>query len=149
MKYLLFVFTLALLSFAPIEASWVKDMQQAKQVAVAEHKLILLNFSGSDWCGPCMRMHKEIFASDSFLQLAQNNLVLVNADFPRQKKNQLAKAQQQVNDQMADTYNKNGLFPLTVLLRADGTLLKSWEGFPKQGAAGFMDELRQAIHAAQ
>jgi thioredoxin-related protein len=149
MKYVLLVCSFFLLSFSLIDTSWGNNLQQAKQVATTEHKLILLNFSGSDWCGPCMRMHKEIFASDSFQQLAKTNLVLINADFPRQKKNQLAKAQQQLNDQMAEAYNKNGAFPLTVLLTADGRVLKSWEGFPKQGAAGFMDELRQAIHAAQ
>jgi len=65
---------------------WNTNFSQAKTQATASHKLILLNFSGSDWCGPCIRMEKELFASTDFKAYADSNLILVNADFPRQKK---------------------------------------------------------------
>ena len=68
---------------------WETDFENAKKKAEKEHKLILLNFSGSDWCGPCIRLKKEIFQSNSFINYADSNLVLVNADFPRNKKNKL------------------------------------------------------------
>src|SRR4051812_6522536 len=96
--------------------TWKTDFEKAKESAQSEHKFILLNFSGSDWCGPCIRMHNEIFESDHFKQYSNNNLILVNADFPRLKKNQLSKEQQKKNDQLANEYNRKGIFPLTLLL---------------------------------
>ena len=81
--------------------TWETDFKKAKQSAQSEHKLILLNFSGSDWCGPCIRMHKEIFEGNAFTQYAGENLVLVNADFPRLKKHELSK-DQQIRQECAD-----------------------------------------------
>ena len=77
---------IALFSSLLFSTGWETDFNKAKQSAQSEHKLILLNFSGSDWCGPCIRMHKEIFDNNSFTQYADEHLVLVNADFPRLKK---------------------------------------------------------------
>ncbi len=139
----------ALCFFQPINLHWETDFSLAKQAANAHHKLILLNFSGSDWCAPCIRLHKEIFDSEPFEKMATDQLLLVNADFPRQKKNQLPKPLQQQNEKLADTYNAGGAFPLTVLLTADGKLIKAWDGFPKQGAETFINEINQAIHGAQ
>lgn len=65
-------------------------MEDAEQKARAEHKYILLNFSGSDWCGPCIRMHREILDNEAFRKYADAHLVYINADFPRMKKHQLA-----------------------------------------------------------
>lgn len=65
-----------------------------------------------------MRMSSEIFESDVFRQMAEKELVLVNADFPRKKKNQLPLAQQKLNDDMAEKYNLQGKFPYTLLLRS-------------------------------
>ena len=138
---------LSLLNFSSLP--WLTDFDQAKKNAQEKHERILLTFSGSDWCGPCIRLHKEIFESDAFIKLADNQLVLINADFPRLKKNQLTKDQQQQNDKLADRYNAAGNFPFTVLLDADGKILKEWEGFPKQGAAAFIDELNLAMHVNQ
>jgi len=127
--------------------TWETDFEKAKQTAVAEHKLILLNFSGSDWCGPCIRLHKEIFESTVFTNYAKDQLVLVNADFPRLKKNQLAKEQQKKNDGLADTYNRDGAFPLTLLLNADGKVLKKWDGFPKESPDEFTNQLKAIVDA--
>jgi len=109
---------------------WETNFENAKKIADKEHKLILLNFSGSDWCGPCIRLHKEIFESSVFKSFSDNNLVLVNADFPRLKKNQLPKEQQKINDKLADEYNSKGIFPFTVLLDAQAKVIRSWEGYP-------------------
>lgn len=126
---------------------WETDFEKVKETAKQEHKYILLNFSGSDWCGPCIRMHDEIFESPTFKQIAGADLVLMNADFPRLKKNQLSKEQQQQNEHLADLYNAKGNFPLTVLLTADGRLVKEWEGFPANGPEQFVRELKAACHA--
>ena len=134
-------------SFIFSATTWETDFNKAKQSAQSEHKLILLNFSGSDWCGPCIRMHKEIFESSSFSQYAGDNLVLVNADFPRLKKHELSKDQQTKNDQLADTYNKDGIFPLTVLLTSDGKVLKKWEGLPPISPDEFTKQVKETVDA--
>lgn len=126
---------------------WLTDFDAAKKIAQEKHQCMLVNFSGSDWCGPCIRLHKEIFDSEAFLTMAKDQLVLINADFPRLKKNQLPKTQQQQNEKLADLYNAAGNFPSTVLVNADGKVLKVWDGYPKQGAAAFIEEINQAIHA--
>lgn len=126
---------------------WGTDFDRARETARQEHKYILLNFSGSDWCGPCIRLHDEVFESQSFKKLAGDNLVLLNADFPRLKKNQLSPEQQKQNEHLADLYNSKGSFPLTVLLTPDGTLVKAWEGFPAKGPEAFVSEIKAACHA--
>jgi thioredoxin-related protein len=126
---------------------WHYNMQEAEQIAKKEHFHILLNFSGSDWCGPCILLRKEILDQPAFLQMADTSLVLVNADFPRKKKNQLAPGQQHLNDQMADQYNPKGQFPLTLLLNADGKVLAQWEGDPGVKAEVFSRQIRKLIDA--
>ena len=109
--------------------SWLGDFSQAQKDASTQKKLILLNFSGSDWCGPCIKLKHDVFESEAFGQYAQDKLILVRADFPRLKKNQLPADQQARNDQMAEKYNPNGKFPLTVLINSQGKVLKEWEGY--------------------
>ena len=127
-------------------ANWHYDLQEAKQIAQQKHRCILLNFSGSDWCGPCIRLHKEIFASTAFAQFADTCLVMVNADFPRMGKNQLPAKQQAINDALADKYNSKGSFPLTVLLDANGKVLQEWEGFPKGNVNDFIEDVKSAMN---
>lgn len=137
----------ASLLFFTVNSDWGTDLTKAKQQASTEHKYILLNFSGSDWCGPCIRMHKEIFESEGFRTLAADKLVLVNADFPRLKKNQLSKELQKSNEVLADQYNPEGIFPLTVLLNAEGKVIKNWEGFPQGTPENFLSQLKSAMNA--
>ena len=142
-------FLFLLISFLPIQSTdWQLDFEKAKQMAQTEHKLILLNFSGSDWCGPCIRMHKEILDTDAFGQFAKDRLVLVSADFPRSKKNALSSEQQKKNDQLAEKYSNKGAFPLTLLLTADGKLLKTWDGLPKLTTAEFSQQIQSVIDAS-
>ncbi len=127
----------AALFFNALTPNWVNNFSTAKEQAKKEHKLILLNFSGSDWCIPCMRMHQEVFNTDAFVNYANENLVCINADFPRKKKNQLGKEQQEQNDALAERYNSKGAFPYTVLLNEDGKQLAAWDGFYKDGTEKF------------
>lgn len=120
---------------------WLHNMEAAKETAGKEHKLILLNFSGSDWCIPCIKMHEDIFGADAFSNYANSNLVLVNADFPRKHKNQLTAEQQKINDALAEKYNSNGAFPYTILLDDQGHKLKVWDGLYKGSAESFIDEV--------
>ena len=142
MKFTLSIL-LSLLFLPPV--SWLTDFQKAKEEAAQEHKYMLLSFSGSDWCVPCIHMHKAIFESEAFEDYAGKSLVLVNADFPRLKKNQLSREQTKQNEALADQYNSAGTFPLTLLLDANGKVVKRWEGFPEETPEEFVGEINNAI----
>lgn len=126
MKLLISLFILCI----PIQ--WEPSFENAKKIAKEKHELILLNFSGSDWCGPCIVTRKDYLESVVFTKMANENLVLVNADFPRKKKNMGTPEQIKRNEALAEIYNKQGDFPLTLLLNADGKVLKSWNGKPQE-----------------
>ncbi len=144
MKFLtLFFVSSILFSFT----FWQPSFEVAQKNAKAKHQLILLNFSGSDWCGPCMRMRNEIFNDSGFSNMADTSLVLVNADFPRKKKNQLAAEIRKQNNLLADKYNPDGKFPYTVLLNADGKLIKTWDGLPNENAAKFTAVVKNICNA--
>ena len=117
-----------LLFVIPIQ--WEPSFENAKKTAKEKHELILLNFSGSDWCGPCIVLRKDYLESDAFTKMANDNLVLVNADFPRKKKNIPPTDVVKRNEALAEMYNKEGSFPFTLLLNADGKVLKTWHGKP-------------------
>ncbi len=143
----LFLIGFFCMSFSVIK--WYVNLEEAKKIARKEHKYILLNFSGSDWCGPCIRFHKEILENETFQTYASKSLVLVNIDFPRLKKNQLSATQQKINDGIAERYNSQGIFPLTVLLTENGKILKQWEGYPKVTTSQFVDEIKGVIDHTQ
>lgn len=139
---------LSLLLLLPLTSStWLTDFQKGKTEAVASNKLIVLNFSGSDWCGPCIRLKKEIFESEAFENYSSEKLVLVNADFPRYKKNQLSNEQVKENEALAEKYNSTGRFPFTILLDSNGKVLKQWDGLPDETAEKFVDEIKTFDHA--
>jgi thioredoxin-related protein len=126
MKLITMIWLLAVL---PIQ--WEPDFNNAKKMAKEKNELILLNFSGSDWCGPCIVLRKEYLESPTFSDMAKGNLILVNADFPRKKINIGTAEQVKRNEGLAEIYNKEGSFPLTLLLDADGKVLKTWHGKPE------------------
>nr|WP_214448275.1 thioredoxin family protein [Flavihumibacter rivuli] len=125
-----------------ISSGWETDFAKAKARANTEQKLILLNFSGSDWCIPCIRLKKEVFNDSLFLQYADEHLLLVNADFPRSKKNQLPKGLEDQNNQLAEHFNPKGSFPLTILMDANEKILKVWEGNPDLSPETFINQIK-------
>ena len=139
MKALVIIAAIALLT----PGDWLSDFDQAKEIANEQDKHILLNFSGSDWCAPCIRMKREVFESHEFQSFAREELVLLKADFPRQKKNQLDAAQKQHNEKLAERYNPNGKFPLTLLLSPEGEVLREWDGYTGASASDFLKQLSQ------
>lgn len=138
MKTIIIVYAILLL---PAPAGWLTDFEQALREAKENNKLVVLNFSGSDWCGPCIQLKREVFDKPAFQEYASTNLVLVRADFPRLKKNQLDPEQQKRNEKLADQYNPKGKFPLVVLLDADGKLIYEWDGFAGGTAEEFVTQL--------
>jgi thioredoxin-related protein len=135
---------MAIVPFTSI--NWLNDFDQAKQKAKDNNQMILLNFSGSDWCAPCIKMKKEIFETDKFREFAETNLVLIRADFPRTKKNQLDANQKEHNEKLAEQYNPQGQFPLTLLLDSNGKVVQEWNGYTNMTVDAFIDELRSKSH---
>jgi thioredoxin-related protein len=133
--------------FTTTTVTWQGDFDSAKTQAAKEHKLIVINFSGSDWCGPCIRLRKEILESATFENYATDHLVLVRADFPRQKKNQLSKEQVKLNEALADKYNSEGKFPYTLLVDETGKVLFQWDGFPNETPDQFVSQIDEIVQA--
>lgn len=142
-----FLFMLLLAGNSLSFTEWQTDFEKAKQIAKEKHRYILLNFSGSDWCAPCIRLRKEVFEGTEFSQFADSSLVLFNADFPRSKKNQLPRQIQKSNEALADLYNSSGKFPLTLLLTPEGKVLRSWEGFPNNDGHLFIQQIKSVCDA--
>jgi thioredoxin-related protein len=126
---------------------WQPDFETAQKIAKEKKQLILLNFSGSDWCIPCIRMRRTIFESEEFLKMADTTLVLVNADFPRNKKNQLKKESKEENEKLAEKYNPDGKFPFTLLLEAKGKIIRVWDGLPSQTPQQFTNTIKTICDA--
>jgi thioredoxin-related protein len=141
------LFVLLMIGFGHPFAEWQPDFETAKKLATENHKYILVNFSGSDWCGPCIRLKKEVFDSDVFGKLADGSLVLYNADFPRSKKNQLSKETVHRNEELANKYNPLGKFPYTLLLTPEGKVIQSWEGYPQNNSRLFIDQIKSVCNA--
>lgn len=134
---LLFTFLLS------VPITWETNFHEAKIEAIKDKKLILVNFSGSDWCLPCIQLRKTIFESDEFKNYAVENLVLVNADFPRQNKHKLTPEQKKLNEDLAAKFNPDGKFPYTVLMTSDEQILKQWDGLPDVSSEQFIDQIKQ------
>ena len=93
-------------------AQQTETFKQKLETAKTENKSVLLYFSGSDWCAPCVKFKKFIVNTPEFQTFATENLVIYNADFPRLSKNKLAKEVEKENETLADKYNSRGIFPL-------------------------------------
>ena len=113
------------------EGFWGQNLETAEAGGKENNKLVLLYFSGSDWCGPCIKLKQEVLETPDFQSFSKEHLNLVRADFPRMKKNQLSKEQTKYNEKLAEVYNPKGKFPLTVLINPDGKVLQEWDGYPK------------------
>lgn len=116
------------------------SLKQAKTTAQKEGKAILMIFQGSDWCIPCMKFEEHILKSESFLKFANDKLVVLTVDFPRKKKNALTQAHQQHNSQLAEKYNREGYFPLAVLLNEQAEVLGKI-GYDKSQPEVFVERL--------
>ncbi len=106
------------LCYSKTEAKeWTTDFKNASAAAKASGKYILLDFSGSDWCGWCKRLEKEVFSQDAFKDFAEKNLVCVLIDFPQAKKQ--PKELKQQNKDLARKYDIKG-YPTIIILSPDG-----------------------------
>lgn len=103
--------------------NWQRSYTDAVALAQNEDKPIILIFSGSDWCAPCIKLDRTIWQSQDFKAHARDNYVLYKADFPRKKANQLPEKIKIENQRLADIFNPEGHFPLVLILNKDQKVL--------------------------
>ena len=113
------------------EPVWLEDLPQALEKAKVEKKQVLVNFTGSDWCGFCIRLKKDVFDTREFAEYAEKHLVLVEVDFPRKKEQ--SPQRKQANRKLQEQFKVEG-YPTLVLLNADGKEVGRMVGY---GGGGF------------
>lgn len=119
--------------------NWQTDLPKAQAQAKQEGKLVMLDFTGSDWCGWCIKLNKEVFSTPEFAEYAAKNVVCVEVDFPNKKK--LSPAQTQANDALAKKYKIQG-YPTIIVLDGDGKKVGEL-GYMKGGPKPFIAELQK------
>jgi thioredoxin-related protein len=124
-------------------SGWTDDYAKAVEKAKAEKKNILLDFTGSDWCGFCIALDNEVFDTSKFKSWARQNAVLVKVDFPHGKKlSDKVKAQ---NAELKEKFMKSGGFPTVVIIDPDGKEIARKRGYrPGTGPAAYLKELAPA-----
>jgi len=131
---------LALLGANAAESlTWLTDLPKAQAQAKTEKKLVMLDFTGSDWCGWCIKLNNEVFSKPEFAEYAKKNLVAVEVDFPNKKK--LSAEQTKANDALAKKYNIQG-YPTIIVLDSEGKKVGEL-GYMKGGPTAFIAELNK------
>jgi len=120
------------------EGVWLTDLPKALEKAKADKKMVLLDFTGSDWCGWCKRLDKEVFSTTEFKEYVTKNLVLVEVDFPNQKK--LSPELKKANDGLKNKYKVDG-FPTLVVLNDEGREIGRQVGYFEGGTKAFIAKL--------
>jgi protein disulfide-isomerase len=126
-------------SLASAKEGWTDNLEAAKAQAKKENKKILLDFTGSDWCGWCIKLKREVFSRPEFQDYATKNLVLMEVDFPRTKAQ--AENVQQQNMVLAQQYQIEG-FPTIVVLNGEGKQVGAL-GYVPGGPEAFIAELEK------
>lgn len=117
---------------------WIENFEKAKREAAENKQPILAWFTGSDWCGWCIRLDREVFSQKAFKSFADDNLILFMADFPRGK-SQLPDVKKQ-NNQLSGQYGVQG-FPTVILMDKKGKELAR-TGYKRGGADVYVDHLK-------
>jgi thioredoxin-related protein len=131
-------------SSAAFAQEWHTDIDIAKKIASKESKPIILVFQGSDWCAPCIKLDRQVWSTAVFKKYARDSYVMLQADFPKRKKNALSESQTAANAKLAEAYNKNGIFPFVVVLDSEGKVLGE-TGYKKTSPENYIQEINAFI----
>ena len=161
MRYFIYIFITSLLAFNfsvcgqnlynqsnPSELDnneeWFTNFNEAKVKALKEQKPILIDFTGSDWCGWCIKLDDEVFSKTHFQEYASDSLVLVEIDFPKNKEqSEELKIQ---NKALAEKYSIRG-FPTILLLSPEAKLIEK-TGYQSGGAEAYVSHIKSILNAA-
>ena len=130
----------ALMQVRAAELNWLTDLPKAEAKAKAEDKRVLMDFTGSDWCGWCQKFDAEVFNTEEFQDYAAKNLVLVQLDYPHTKPQsaELKKA----NTRLKSQYGIQG-YPTLVMLNKDGKEIGRQVGYTPGGPSAFIEKLEK------
>lgn len=146
MKSVFHVLTTACLLIVPTLAlakpGWSDDYAKSLEKAKLENKLVLLDFTGSDWCGWCMKLDDEVFSKTKFKSYAKEHLVLVELDFPRG--GSLSKKTKEQNAELKSKFGVSG-YPTIVIVDAEGKEVARWRGY----SPSFFEDLKGKVGAAK
>lgn len=143
-KYIVLIFIVISTVGLNFAQEWQTNFEKAKKIATQNQKPIVLVFQGSDWCTPCIKLDRDVWSTEEFKTYAKNNFVLLQADFPRRKKNALTEFQQKANADLAEKYNTRGIFPLVVVLDNNGKVLGQ-TGYKKTTVKAYIEELNAFV----
>lgn len=126
---------------ARAELNWSEDFPAASKRAADEQKYMLLNFTGSDWCGWCIKLDNEVFSQTAFQDYANKELVMVKLDFPRRK--QLSPGVVQQNDGLQEKYGVMG-YPTILIVAPDGSTVER-TGYQPGGPEAYVEHVKLII----
>lgn len=141
MKRRLVLFLLLALGANTFAYPWTDDYDKALERAKAEGKPLLLNFTGSDWCGWCVKLDQEVFSTGPFKAYAREHLVLVTLDFPRQKK--IPQRTRSQNERLAKQFGVRG-YPTIYLTDPEGNVLGR-TGYLDGGPENYVEHLKTIL----
>lgn len=122
--------------------NWMTDFEAAKETAAKENKALLVDFTGSDWCGWCIRLVKEVFSHDEFKTGVEDGFVLVEIDYPRDKTGMTAETIAQ-NEELKEKYSIKG-YPTILLMDAKGRPFAK-TGYREGGPEKYVENLEQLL----
>lgn len=118
------------------EVKWYADFDEAQKVAVAEGKNLLVDFTGSDWCGWCHKLEREVFEHDEWQAFVKDDYVLVALDFPRGEEARAKVPNPGRNEELQEIYGVEG-FP-TILLMTNAGEVFGRTGYQPGGPAAYL-----------
>ena len=124
------------------EGEWLTDLPKAQAKAKAEKKMVLIDFTGSDWCPPCKALSKNVLTSKEFIEFASKNLVLVELDFPNRKPQ--AEALKKANAALSEKFKIEG-YPTVIVLDSAGKELFKEVGYGGTTAKDYIAKLQKLI----
>ncbi len=144
MKSFLLGFALLCCPTFTFAQQWAPEYATAQVIAAREGKHVVVVFSGSDWCAPCIKLDREIWQDANFQQAADADFVFYRADFPRRKENRLDDRLAAANVELAEAYNPRGAFPLVVVLTPEGGVVGQ-TGYQKLSPEAYLAVLKDFL----
>lgn len=126
-------------AFASVPEGWSTDLDKALATAKKEKKSVLVEFTGSDWCPPCIAMRKNVFSKKEFVDKASEKFILVELDFPKGDK-----AVADKNQPLAEKYKIEG-FPTVILLNSEGKEFNRFFASQYPKIEEFLKHLNEAL----
>lgn len=136
-RFFITVAALAITTCIASAETWLTDFKAASDKAKSENKPLLMDFTGSDWCGWCIKLDKEVFNTPEFKEYAEKNLVLLKLDFPKGKSQPPHEKKQ--NEELAKRYGIQG-FPTIIVLNSSGKAVGKL-GYTEGGPSAFIKKL--------